>query len=882
MKNRTKARRLSLLLIFAMLVVALAVLLPTVASAAPAEIDDFGVQTLTALDLPGDADTDLRFVFTVGSLAYDEVGFVFSKTNAAPTVGGDACVKKETTVVYSSIMAGGTPQSAGDGRYWVAVKLTEIPHEYFDGALYVRPYVDDGDVRYGAAMNTTVCAAAGHKHAPQLLPGHCDGCGLDGVKSGEPYILNSNLPMAGQYCAYGDRFIDSRPYKNICGSEKYYPDESNGYNGNDLLIEFSILYNESLENLTGGTFDITVGDVSDFVNLKLEASANARYGSVVGGFSARDRGDGKGAVLSTPTPAEIAADPDAKYPSIGAYGWHRVGVRIHEEADIVNAAVAYTYEGEVYLDGELILAFDLSKWAKATPAILLYTATIENDELVYAANTSNNSKGSISVDGFYNVSDTYLGIADVFMTCGTDFVQQVVPVADPAAATIEVEESVELSAKMWYTAPHAHVPAAEYTVDLAPTCTTPGSKSYHCTICGAIINETITAVEPTGDAHTPAAEYTIDTPATCTAPGSRSKHCTLCGAIIPETVEPIAMIAHTPADDYTLDAVPTCVAVGSESKHCTVCGAPVAETARDVAIDPDAHNVASWTTTVQPTLLADGTKTGECTLCHNPVVEAVAYGGPSIYYSKNKSSGNQLDKRLYSAIRGEDHFYNGNDLLIEFSILYNESLENLTGGTFDITVGDGSDFVNLKLEASANARYGSVVGGFSARDRNDGLGAIHSTPTPAEIAADPTAKYPSIGAYGWHRVGIRIHEEADIVNDAVAYTFQSEVYLDGELILAFDLSDWAQANQGVLLYTATIENDELVYSDNDAANAWGEIGIYSFYTKKKDIYLVLADVYMTCGTDFVQDVEAVAAPVAASIELGGNNYPAAIYYRFAD
>ena len=865
-KTFVKPRALTSVLVLAAAVALALVLLFTVRGKAdaPGEIANFSYQTLSALDLAGDADTDLRFLFTIGSLAYDEVGFVFSKTNASPTVGGAGCREKAATKVYSTITANETPNPAPDGRWWVAIKLTHIPHEYFDGTLYVRPYVNDGEYRYGEVKSLTVCSAAEHKHVPQLLEGHCNGCGLDGVKSGEPYILNSNLPISGQYCAYGERFIDSRPYKNICGSEKYYPDESNGGAGNDLLIEFSILWNESLADGAGSTFDIGVWDGSDIANIDLK-------GGSAGNFSAKER-DGTTYIYPT--------NPAERHPSIGEYGWHRIGVRVHEEAAKVDASVQYTFIITIYLDGEMILKFDSSPWATSNKKALLYTATIENDQLVYAANTSSSSKGSISIEDFFTVSDTYLGIADVYMTCGNDFVQSVVPTYDPADATIEVEESVDLSAKMWYTLPHAHAAAAEYTIDLAPTCTTPGSKSYHCTVCGVIMDETIVAIEPTGDAHTPAAEYTIDLAPTCSALGSRSKHCTLCGAIIPETVESISMIAHTPAAEYTVDTAPTCVAAGSESKHCTVCGASVVETARAIAIDPNAHNVASWTTTVQPTLLADGTKSGECTLCHDTVYGVVAYGGPTIVNSSSKTKGSWSVSRTYKSIRGSKQYYPdasngyaGNDLLMEFSILWNDTLESVygSGSTIDIGTWDGYDIANIDLQSA-------TPGNFSAKER---AGILYIDPTPAEIETDASVKHPNIGADGWHRIGVRVHEEAANVDDAVEYTYIVTIYLDGEQILKYDLSAWATTNQDALLYTAEIVDHQLVYTANDSGTSKGSVSIKNFY-KGSNNYLVIADESMTCGTEFVQQVEAVATPAAASIELGGNNYPAAIYYRFAD
>ena len=409
--------------------------------------------------------------------------------------------------------------------------------------------------------------------------------------------------------------------------------------------------------------------------------------------------------------------------------------------------------------------------------------------------------------------------------------------------------------------------------------------------CGKDKAASTTSAKATECAHV-WGDFVVDSEPTCSVAGSKSKYCTVCGAQDPASVTEIETLAHTEGEEYKIDTPASCTAVGYESKHCTVCGQIIAATVREIPINENAHDVEDWVT-VEPTLLSpNGNRTGTCKLCKKPVVEVLTYQ-PIVWNANDKSSGNKVDKRLYSAIRGDDHFYPtegndlGNDLLIEFSILYNETLSHGNGWSFDITVGDGSDFVNIKLNENANARYGTVVGGFSARDRNDGKGAVLSTPSAAAIAADPNAKYPSIGDYGWHRVAIRIHQEATIVEGAVVYAFTGEVYLDGDLILAFDLSKWAKDNKGALLYVATIEDDELVYSDNDAQNAWGEFGIYDFY-KGTDIYCAIADVYMTCGHDFVQQVESVATPDAATFtfnDMGTEDTaddvttPSAMYYR---
>ncbi|MBP5610602.1 MAG: hypothetical protein J6X72_04620, partial [Clostridia bacterium] len=198
MQNNLKRRGLSFLLILAMLFVSFAVMLPVATSADPAEFDDEGVQTLSSFNLQNDADTDLRFLFTICRLDYDEVGFVFSKSVAEPTTSTGYKVSVDT--VYTTVMANGAPIEAPAGRYYVAVKMNDVPRSYFDGTLYVRPYVVDGGVtRYDDVAITTICKAAGHNsHTVDDLAhgmksgtaamnvvgtkiGHCSVCNLDGV-----------------------------------------------------------------------------------------------------------------------------------------------------------------------------------------------------------------------------------------------------------------------------------------------------------------------------------------------------------------------------------------------------------------------------------------------------------------------------------------------------------------------------------------------------------------------------------------------------------------------------------------------------------------------------------------------------------------------------
>ena len=120
------------------------------------EIADFGFQTVAG-DTFSSESTALRFVFTVGSLDYTRVGFVISKTNQNPTLDGLDCTVQDTTVVYSSITADGELVPASTGRYWVALRMTDVPHESFNENVYVNAFVEDGSgVRYATPQRLTV------------------------------------------------------------------------------------------------------------------------------------------------------------------------------------------------------------------------------------------------------------------------------------------------------------------------------------------------------------------------------------------------------------------------------------------------------------------------------------------------------------------------------------------------------------------------------------------------------------------------------------------------------------------------------------------------------------------------------------------------------
>ncbi len=77
-----------------------------------------------------------------------------------------------------------------------------------------------------------------------------------------------------------------------------------------------------------------------------------------------------------------------------------------------------------------------------------------------------------------------------------------------------------------------HNYSTEWTIDVAVTCTTDGSKSHHCAVCDDKTD--VTVIEALG--HDYSEEWTIDIEVTCTTDGSKSHHCSKCDSISDETI----------------------------------------------------------------------------------------------------------------------------------------------------------------------------------------------------------------------------------------------------------------------------------------------------------------------------------------------------------
>ena len=194
-------------------------------------------------------------------------------------------------------------------------------------------------------------------------------------------------------------------------------------------------------------------------------------------------------------------------------------------------------------------------------------------------------------------------------------------------------------------------------VTTAPTETTPGVRTFTCTVCGDIREEAIPAtgahdyrftktVDPTCtdggyDLYTcsgcgaterrnltDAAGHkwdggTVTTAPTETTPGVRTRTCTVCGDIREET------IPATGAHDYrfTKTVDPTCTDGGYDLYTCSGCGA----TERRNLTDAAGHKWDGGTVTTAPTETTPGVRTRTCTVCGDIREETIPATGAHDY-----------------------------------------------------------------------------------------------------------------------------------------------------------------------------------------------------------------------------------------------------------
>ena len=158
----------------------------------------------------------------------------------------------------------------------------------------------------------------------------------------------------------------------------------------------------------------------------------------------------------------------------------------------------------------------------------------------------------------------------------------------------------------------------QFTKTVAPTCTDGGYDLYTCSGCGATERRNLTdAAGHKWDGGT------VTTAPTETTPGVRTFTCTVCGDIREET------IPATGAHDYrfTKTVDPTCTDGGYDLYTCSGCGA----TERRNLTDAAGHKWDGGTVTTAPTETTPGVRTFTCRGCDQTRTEAIPATGAHDY-----------------------------------------------------------------------------------------------------------------------------------------------------------------------------------------------------------------------------------------------------------
>ena len=443
----TRKRTLSILLVLAMLTLAFAALFPATVAAddPPAEIQDFDYQTSKNFTLAG--STELRFVFTIGSLDYTKAGFVFSfesyGDNHEPEVGADGCYTVEATAAYKTITADGEPVAAPDGRWWIAAKVTNIPQVEYNNNIYVRAFVTDTNgTRYSAASVI------------------------------DPYTVYRTDGAIKERLATSNSTQTYTQAQNIytkvlkSGAKTFCPTQENP-TGNDLYIEYSVLFSKyaTTQYLNSGAYLLSgVGHGNTSSDLK----RGFFYWDLGGsnsdkGFATVGNGNFRVVASEDPGlfPDILDEDPYVydHFPHVGGadednpeYGWHRIGIVYHEEVTNVEAVkgganAEYYLTVSLYIDGVLVSVLcandNMYKKDATEYDYKLYTAQSDgNGGIVYTDVAETDRQQSVFLYGLYKFNYKSSGkvgccvFADCYATCGKSFVQSVVHVADPAESPI--------------------------------------------------------------------------------------------------------------------------------------------------------------------------------------------------------------------------------------------------------------------------------------------------------------------------------------------------------------------------------------------------------------------------------------------------------------
>ena len=288
-------------------------------------------------------------------------------------------------------------------------------------------------------------------------------------------------------------------------------------------------------------------------------------------------------------------------------------------------------------------------------------------------------------------------------------------------------------------------------------------------------------------------------------------------------------------------------------------------------------------------------------------------------WNSSKSGKHTIGAQTLGEFREDKKFSTvGNDLLIEYSILWNESLTDLQSGST-------KPFIDTRFASNANGQSAKNLTYWTPTANNNEsdckyAGSFEWGGIKNSVADNPyphfnsktndITYYPNIGGpndgdgttqtndrWGWHRVSIRYREEVTNVASLKAYNgvgaepdasyyLQMWVYIDGKLVIHAYVDDLISdgGDDRKLFSAAANGSGGITYTPNDSQY------LIPFYlnSKKaadgKTVYFEVADLYVTVGTQFIQKIKPVAStPDYVDYEIAsGVHVNGALWYELAD
>ena len=304
-----------------------------------------------------------------------------------------------------------------------------------------------------------------------------------------------------------------------------------------------------------------------------------------------------------------------------------------------------------------------------------------------------------------------------------------------------------------------------------------------------------------------------------------------------------------------------------------------AESYRTISSCPN-HEPATVELKRVATLFSEGYESGACANCTEIATKILPRTAATVinpndetYYYGKTPLGDLVSSDP------EVHFYpteddpDGKSLYIEYSILFNGTLDtyDMDGEPLYITSPIFSNATTNSSVVSVMSLYpndkDSCPAGAFELDRAENI--IYYENDVVGIKTKGGRSYYAINdLYGWHRIGYEITQTAEPDSDGtgVVYHIYITIYVDGVKAIRADVTDILVAAH--YLYTARVEDGELVYADNKQMQKKA-VSPFVLYNANPDVYLPVADVYVSSGNGFVVDAMPATSPVTEDFAQDG-------------